>query len=145
MKVVKLVLVILLLLENHNVSVSCQEDLVYRGTGVEYNGSRHSSNTFDNQTIIIGGLFSIHLNENSECARIRTRSIQIIEAMVLTIDRINNDASLLQGVTLAYEIRDACLLPNYALEQTLNLITEREPLENGMSVGVSGVVGTSYL
>ena len=54
------------------------------------------------------------------------------------------DTNILPGVTLAYEIRDACILPNYALEQALSFITDREPLKNGMSVGASGVVGTSF-
>ena len=138
-----LLFVFLLLLKDRTLPVSCQDDLVYRGTGVDYKDS-HNSNTFDNQTVILGGLFSIRTNENNECARVRTNIIQIIEAMALTTDRINNDNTFLPGITLAYEIRDTCILPNYALEQSLSLITAREPLENGLSVGVSGVVGTSF-
>ena len=135
--------VFLLLLKNEVLMVSCQEDLVYRGTGVDYNG-RHNSYTINNQTVILGGLFSIRTNENNECAHVRTNIIQIIEAMALTTDRINNNNTFLPGITLAYEIRDTCILPNYALEQSLSLITARELLENGMSAGVSGVVGTSF-
>ena len=134
--------VFLLLLKNEVLMVSCQ-DLVYRGTGVDYNG-RHNSYTINNQTVILGGLFSIRTNENNECAHVRTNIIQIIEAMALTTDRINNNNTFLPGITLAYEIRDTCILPNYALEQSLSLITARELLENGMSAGVSGVVGTSF-
>ena len=137
-----LLFVFLLLLKDHSLLVSCQKDFVYRGTGVDYKGS-HNSNTFNNQTVILGGLFAIHKNENNECARVLTRVFQIPEAMALAIDRINNDTSFLPGVTLAYEIRDTCILPNYALEQSLSLITVSEPLEDGTSVGVSGVVGTS--
>ena len=137
-----LLFVFLLLLKDHSLLVSCQEDFVYRGTGVDYKGS-DNSNTFNNQTVILGGLFAIRKNENNECARVLTRVFQIPEAMALAIDRINNDTNILPGVTLAYEIRDTCILPNYALEQSLSLITSREPLEDGTSVGVSGVVGTS--
>ena len=137
-----LLFVFLLLLKDHSLLVSCQEDFVYRGTGVDYKGS-HNSNIFNNQTVILGGLFAIRKNENNECARVLTRVFQIPEAMALAIDRINNDTNILPGVTLAYEIRDTCILPNYALEQSLNLITAREPLEGGTSVSVSGVVGTS--
>ena len=136
--IAKLLLIVLL-----SVSISCQEDLVYRGTGVDYDG-RRNRDFFDNHTIILGGVFSIHTNKNNECTRILPYIIQDIEAMALTIDRINNDTNFLPGVTLAYEIRDTCILPNYALEQSLNLITAREPLEGGMSLGVSGVVGTSF-
>ena len=107
--IAKLLLIVLL-----SVSVSCQEDLVYRGTGVDYDG-RRNRDFFDNHTIILGGVFSIHTNENNECTRILPYFIQDIEAMALTIDRINNDTNILPGVTLAYEIRDTCILPNYAL------------------------------
>ena len=80
--------------------MSCQ-DLVYRGTGVDYNG-RQNSNVFNNQTVILGGLFSVHTSENNECSqRVRTHIIQYIEAMALTIARINNDTNLLPGITLA--------------------------------------------
>ena len=138
-----LLFVFLLLLKDHTLLVSCQEDFVYRGTGVDYKGS-HNSNTFNNQTVILGGLFAIRKIEINECARVRARIFQIPEAMALAIDRINNDTNILPGVTLAYEIQDTCVLPNYALEQSLSLITARKPLENSMSVGVSGVVGTSF-
>ena len=110
---------------------------------MDYNG-RHNSDFFDNHTVILGGLFSIHTNENNICTHILPYFVQDIEAMAFTINRINNDTNILPGVTLAYEIRDTCILPNYALEQSLNLITVSEPLENGMGVGVSGVVGTSF-
>ena len=61
--------------------------------------------------------------------------------MVLTVDRINN-TNFLPGVTLAYEIRDTCIWPNYALEQTLGFITgnEQTPVATaGTNAGVSGV------
>ena len=145
-KVMILLLVFVLvvyLLKNHH--VSCQ-DLVYRGTGVDYNG-RQNSNVFNNQTVILGGLFSVHTSENNECSqRVHTHIIQYIEAMVLTIARINNDTNLLPGITLAYEIWDTCILPNYALEQTLNFITRNElaSADASMSAGVSGVVGATF-
>ena len=139
------VLLLTSLLENH-ISV-CQEDLVYRGTGVDYN-DRHNSDILNNQTVILGGLFSIHENENNRCGRVHTHIIQLVEAMALTIDRINNDTNFLPGVTLAYEIRDTCILPNYALEQTLDFITRNDeltPAETaGMNTGVSGVVGATF-
>ena len=143
MNAVKLLFIILLLLRSRSLFVSCQEGLVYRGTGVDYNG-RHNSGIYNNQTIILGGLFSIHASEDNICTHIPPLFIQDVEAMALAVDTINNDTNILPGVTLAYEIRDTCILPNYALEQTLSFITEREPLKDAVSVGVSGVVGTSF-
>ena len=89
----------------------------------------------------------MHTSENNECARIRTHVLQYIEAMALTIGRINNNTRFLPGVTLAYEIRDTCILPNFALEQTLSFITaasDQTSQESGTSVGVSGVVGAAF-
>lgn len=135
------VFLLISLLKNH-VSV-CQEDSVYRGTGVDYNG-RHNSDVLNDQTIILGGLFSIHENENNRCGRVRTHIIQYIEAMALTIDRINNNTNFLPGITLAYEIRDTCILPNYALEQTLGFITRNDEPNPVETAGVSGVVGATF-
>jgi hypothetical protein len=140
------IFVLLLNLLNNHTSV-CQEDLVYRGTGVDHcNGGCNSDILNNNQTIIIGGLFSVHTNENNACGRVRTHIIQYVEAMALIVDRINNDTNFLPGVTLAYEIRDTCIRPNYALEQTLGFITDtgNEQTPVGTNAGVSGVVGATF-
>ena len=102
-----------------NYTSVCQEDSVYRGTGVDHCNIGCNSDILSNQTIILGGLFPVHTNENNACGRVRTHNtiIQLVEAMVLTVDRINNDTNFLPGVTLAYEIRDTCIRSNYALEQ----------------------------
>ena len=118
-----LLLVFLLLLKDHILLVSCQEDVVYRGTGVDYKG-RNNTTIYNNQTVILGGLFSIHSNEKSKCDRdVRINPVQYSEAMALAVNRINNDMHFLPGITLAYEIRDTCILPNFALEKTLSFIT----------------------
>ena len=138
-----LLLVFLLLLKDHILLVSCQEDVVYRGTGVDYKG-RNNTTIYNNQTVILGGLFSIHSNEKSKCDRdVRINPVQYSEAMALAVNRINNDTHFLPGVTLGYEIRDTCILPNFALEQTLSFITTSDQT-SVESVGVSGVVGTTF-
>ena len=120
---------------------------MYRGTGVDYNG-RQNSVVFNNQTVdvIWGRLFSIRMQARIIYALISLPCLfkTLKLCMALAVDTINNDTNILPGVTLAYKIRDACILPNYALEQALSFITDREPLKNGMSVGASGVVGTSF-
>ena len=95
---------------------------VYIGTGV--NGSNETRN---NETVIVlGGLFPVHRNNNSRCGEILDLGVQRLEAMVLATEMINNDPSILPGVTLAFEIRDTCVRPNRALEQSLNYVTERD-------------------
>ena len=140
---VKLLSIVVVLISAINVVlVSCQgPELVYRGTGV--NGS-HDQTTSNNDTIVIGGLFSIHRNANNKCGRIRIYHIQYMEAMILAIHKINSNDSLLPGVTLAYEIRDTCINVNFALEQTLHFVTEEKTLGNGKRGSVSGVIGTPF-
>lgn len=139
---------ILLFLECYGVLFAlCQaeEDMVYIGTGV--NGSYDGKEILSvNNTILLGGLFAIHESQNGVCARsgIQSMILQDVEAMVLSIDRINKDKKLLPGITVAYEIRDTCLLPNHALEQSLSFLRDRNDLKDGKQLGVSGVVGTSF-
>ena len=127
--------------------VSCQTSgaIVYIGTGV--NGSYDGKEWMDlptNNTVLLGGLFAIHSSKDNMCAHqdIQPMIIQDIEAMVLSIDKINKDKKLLPGITLAYEIKDTCLLTNHALEQTLSFLRNEDNRKG--SSGVSGVVGTSF-
>ena len=101
----------------------------------------------DNEIIIVGGLFAIHKNLNDICthSKIFPIILQDVEAMVLAVDKINRDENLLPGITLAYEIRDTCMLPNLAVEQTvLSLFVPEKGLKNGTAFTISGVVGTSF-
>lgn len=108
------------------VLVSCKgPQLVYRGTGINGSYARATSN----DTVVIGGLFTVHERaNNTECGKIRIHYIQYIEAMILAVHKINSNDSLLPGVTLAYEIRDTCIVLNIALEQTLNFITSSKEM-----------------
>ena len=120
-----------------------QEDTaaVYVGTGV--NGSAETRN--NEKVIVLGGLFPVHRNNNSRCGDILDLGIQRLEAMVLATETINNNSTFLPGVTLAFEIRDTCVRPNRALEQSLTYVTERDlKIGNESNVlGISGVVGAA--
>ena len=102
----------------------------------------------DNEIIVLGGLFAIHKNQNNNIcthSKIFPIIVQDVEAMVLAVDKINRDENLLPGITLAYEIRDTCMLPNHALEQmVLSLFVSEKGVKNGTEFTVSGVVGTSF-
>ncbi|XP_022098848.1 metabotropic glutamate receptor 3-like [Acanthaster planci] len=112
--------------------------------------------------IVLGGLFPIHEKgkNGSICGVINEdRGIQRLEAMLFAIDLINNDTSLLPGITLGAEIRDTCSEDTYALEQSLEFVraslttvstssSPECPAEHINKTGqhgvVAGVIGGSY-
>lgn len=123
MKLVALILLHLFLLS---------EAVIFTGTGVD-------NNTVDGKPIIhLGGLFPVHRNEDNACGEILDLGMQRLEAMVFAIQLINQSPYLLPEVILGFEIRDTCVLPNFALEESLDLVTLRSD-DNG----ISGVVGAA--
>ena len=134
---VKLVLILELALFSEG-----QRGKVYIGTGV--NGSMEA--TPGNDIVVLGGLLAVHLgtpeNEIEECGAIVDHSIQRVEAMALTTQKINDDPNFLPGVTLAFEIRETCTQTNRALEETLHYVSGRN--EAAFGQGISGVVGATF-
>ncbi|XP_036416709.1 metabotropic glutamate receptor 5b [Colossoma macropomum] len=81
--------------------------------------------------IIIGALFSVHHQPQADkvherkCGAIREQyGIQRVEAMMLTLDRINTDPNILPNITLGCEIRDSCWHSAVALEQSIEFIRD---------------------
>lgn len=73
--------------------------------------------------IILGGLFPVHSSGSVKCQSLNPeRGIQRVEAMLYTLDEINNNGSLLPGLRLGANIRDTCSLGNHALEQSLDFV-----------------------
>ncbi|KAI9554763.1 glutamate receptor [Daphnia sinensis] len=79
----------------------------------------------------IGYLFSMHEQPDQKSAHMRTcgriweeYGIQRAEATFQTIERINNDPTILPGIRLGVEIRDDCWYAPVALEQTLEFIRD---------------------
>ena len=52
---------------------------------------------------VIGGLFPVY-----DCRRSGSEDLELLEAMLFAIDRINNDMSLLPNLTIGYDVRDSC-------------------------------------
>lgn len=110
--------------------------------------------------IIIGGLFPIHDKGEKACGSINTdRGIERLEAMLFTIDEINNSSNILPGIKLGASAFDTCGRAPYALEQSLEFIrasiTSLDPTEfickdgskasaKQVPTAVAGVVGGSY-
>uniref|UniRef100_A0A3Q3KKF4 Metabotropic glutamate receptor 5 n=1 Tax=Monopterus albus TaxID=43700 RepID=A0A3Q3KKF4_MONAL len=81
--------------------------------------------------IIIGALFSVHHQPPADkvherkCGAVREQyGIQRVEAMMHTLDRINNDPQILPNITLGCEIRDSCWHSAVALEQSIEFIRD---------------------
>lgn len=74
--------------------------------------------------IIIGGLFPVHHRSgHSDCGAINgERGVQRLEAMLFALDRINQDPSLLNGISLGATILDSCSSGEHALKQTLQFV-----------------------
>ena len=119
-------------------STECQEDLprVYIGTGV--NGIVENSG--NNEMIVLGGLFSIYENPG-----VNPRSIHRMEAVALAVEKINNDSTILPGVTLAFEVRATEGNVNTALEESIKYVSSRNlKIGNSTVLGISGVVGAGF-
>ena len=127
--------------------VEGQETAVY--IGPEVNGRIDNGN---NDVVVLGGLFAVHDvdSEEKRCDKIIDLEFPLLEAMVLATQKINDDNSILPGVTLAFEIRDTCAQANIALEESLKFVSGRSlkpanvTVANGTVLGISGVVGASF-
>lgn len=73
--------------------------------------------------VILGGLMMVHSREDSiTCGPIMTQGgIQALEAMLFTIDRIN-EMDLLPNITLGAHILDDCDKDSYGLEMAVDFI-----------------------
>ncbi len=78
---------------------------------------------------VLGGLFPIHTG-GAACGEVRLeRGLERMEAMLFAIDKINSDESLLQGLTLGYDIRDTCNSENIGLDETVDLVLTSSQLD----------------
>ena len=113
---------------------------VYIGTGL--NGTTNYEP--GNDIVVLGGLLPIYSTlKDEKCTEIINPSIQRVEAIALTTQKINDDPNFLPGVTLRFEIRETCTETNHALEQSLNFVTGTSLVVNETVLGVTGVVGAT--
>ena len=99
----------------------------------------------DGRTVLLGGLFPLSNNDDNSCWGIRTSAVEASEAMVFAIRSINADSTLLPNVSLTFDIRDTCSIPNKALEQSLSYVqTPVASRISNKSLAVSGIVGAGF-
>lgn len=98
--------------------------------------------TSSNNTILLGGLFSVQDNEGGVCdsSSVSPGPFANVEAMIFAVNDINNRSDILPNVTLKYEILNTCGLSKIALEEAVELM-DIHLSNNKSSVGISGIVG----
>ncbi|XP_070561111.1 metabotropic glutamate receptor 3-like [Ptychodera flava] len=105
--------------------------------------------------ITLGGLFIVHKrSEKFTCGRVRQNGLQALEMMLYTIDKVNNDSTLLPGIRLGAHIVDSCDSDAHALEESIDFIRGANTMgseghcqcsDGSVSdqVSIAGVVGAS--
>ncbi|KAL3268471.1 hypothetical protein HHI36_007582 [Cryptolaemus montrouzieri] len=82
--------------------------------------------------LILGGLMMVHEREDTiTCGPVMPQGgIQALEAMLYTLDRLNNDPNpLLPGISLGAHILDDCDKDTYGLEMAVDFIKGKNRLE----------------
>ena len=132
---------------------STPSDILRTTTDGRIRGARNRSN----KDFVLGGLFPIHAAEEGggACGEVRReRGLERMEAMLFAIDSINSDDSLLEGLSLGYDIRDTCNSENIGLDETVDLVItgsqlDIESCQSAISVNSSdappttGIVGAA--
>ncbi|KAK1127663.1 hypothetical protein K0M31_003160 [Melipona bicolor] len=97
-------------------------------SNVQRTNTRHGDVWYANVTgdLLLGGLFPVHRkgnDGNNSCGEIQTEDgIQPLEAMLYTIERVNEDPRILAGVRLGALAFDTCDNPTYALQQAFYFV-----------------------
>ena len=103
---------------------------------IELSGFKNTTN----KDFVLGGLFPV-----SDCTGSIQDDLEMLEAMLFAIDRINNDMNLLPNLTIGYDVRDSCnheiIGLNEALDFELNYLFNRSISD---SISLLGIVGPAY-
>ncbi|XP_060690375.1 extracellular calcium-sensing receptor-like [Hemiscyllium ocellatum] len=83
--------------------------------------------------------FSNHL-EPAKCLSFQFRHFRFALAMIFAIEEINNDTTLLPGVTLGYRIYDSCNLPQLSLKAALAFLNNPEANAHSANCKSSSIV-----
>ena len=89
-----------------------------------------------NKDFVIGGLFPVY-----DCTGSVDGDLELLEAMLFALDRINNDMSLLPNLTIGYDVRDTCNDSLIGLDEATSMIRLAE--NNYPLLGIVGPASTS--
>ena len=74
--------------------------------------------------VVLGALIPVHLSNGTDaCGELYTFGFQLVEDIILTVERINSNRDLLPNVTLGYDIRDYCSDPGLAMKHAYWLLS----------------------
>ena len=108
---------------------------------------RGFSNVGDSD-VVLGAMMPVHdtVPGAGICSNnIYLESVDYVEAFLYSIDKINNDASLLPNIKLGYDIRDTCLTVDVAIEEAVDIALGVDPQEctdDGVSVNIMNIEDT---
>ena len=85
---------------------------------------------------IIGGLFPVF-----DCTGSGQEDLEMLEAMLFAIDRINNDMNLLPNLTIGYDVRDSCNNEIIGLNEALDFELD---YDRPNDISFLGIVGPAY-
>ena len=86
---------------------------------------------------ILGGLFPV-----LDCTNYTYIDVELLEAMLFAIDRINNDINLLPSLTIGYDVRDTCNHEIPGFNEALD-IRRRSRYNNTLLLGIIGPAADS--
>ena len=111
------------------------EEILYEPNPAFLSGFRNITD----KDFIIGGLFPVY-----DCTDSDLEDLEMLEAMLFAIDRINSDMSLLPGLTIGYDVRDSCNDEIIGLIEALDFSLQYDPLIPGDTRVFLGIVGPAY-
>ena len=89
-----------------------------------------------NKDFVIGGLFPVY-----DCTDSLGGDLEMLEAMLFALDRINNDMNLLPNLTIGYDVRETCNSTIYGLEEAIHIL--RLAGDDYSILGIVGPASTS--
>ena len=92
-----------------------------------------------NKDFAIGGLFPVYDCTGGE------GNLELLEAMLFAIDRINDDISLLPNLTIGYEVRDTCNNVEIGFHEALHMVLKKPPQVPGYfsTAPLLGIIGAA--
>ena len=105
-----------------------------------------------NKDFVLGALLPVNSDDSDGNHCIVVRSVDLVEAILFSIDRINTDANLLANLTLGYDIRDTCFVENIGLDEALELAVigsqraiqlSQCQVESNQTIPTLGIIGAS--